>query len=68
MFEIVSLLSICLVVVLLCNCVFNLCSHFCNCDEKVKENSQDVKDDIDIPIVVVNPNGNIHLGMILDEG
>ena len=34
MFEVVSLLSICLVIVLLCNCIFNLCSHFYNCDEK----------------------------------
>ena len=66
MFEIVSLLSICLVVVLLCNCIFNLCSHFCDCDKK--EDPPEINCDIDIPIVVVNPNGNIHLGMILDEG
>ena len=65
MFEIVSLLSICLVVVLLCNCIFNLCSHFCNCNEK--ETPLEIKGDIDIPIIVVNPNGNLYVGTKLDE-
>ena len=65
MFEIVSLLSICLVVVLLCNCIFNLCSHFCNCDEK--KDPPEIKGDIDIPIIVVNPNGNVCIGTLLDD-
>ena len=65
MFEILSLLTICLVVVLLCNCIFNLCSHFCNCDEK--KDLPEIKGDIDIPIIVVNPNGNVCIGTLLDN-
>ena len=65
MFEIISLLTICLVVVLLCNCIFNLCSHFCNCNEKDKK--EDVSSDINIPVIVVNPNGNLYIGTKLDD-
>lgn len=66
MLEIISLLIICLVVVLLCNCTFNLCSHFCDCDKK-KQKSE-INSDIDIPVIVINPNGNLYVGTKLDNG
>tara|TARA_B100001093_G_C26815749_1_gene1009637 strand:+ start:1109 stop:1309 length:201 start_codon:yes stop_codon:yes gene_type:complete len=65
MLEIISLLTICLVVVLLCNCTFNLCSHFWDCNKKEKK--REINNNIDIPIVVVNPDGNIYIGTILDD-
>tara|TARA_B100000073_G_scaffold348097_1_gene365034 strand:+ start:1409 stop:1612 length:204 start_codon:yes stop_codon:yes gene_type:complete len=66
MIELISLLTICLVVVLLCNCIFNLCSHFCDYDKKEKP-EQEIKYEPDIPVIVVNPNGNLYVGRKLDN-